>query len=267
MTQTMYSTSNNLQKLLPILVLFFVLFTGFCEAQTTTNTKTQKHDKIFYLVTNDKNIQAGDEFSLDFRPSMVNIEGYQFTLNYQLDLVDFIELNEGVAKQENFGSFPDKGVLTSSWEGELIEKEAILFSLVFRAKTDLKVSDVLSITSQLTPAEVYIKATADKGIQLWKDIKIDFAQDETGEQVVVLYQNEPNPVQNYTEIRYYLPKTTSTTLKIHDARGKVLELFQETSERGYHKIQLDARKYNDNILYYTLETDGFSATKKMVLVR
>jgi hypothetical protein len=44
-------------------------------------------------------------------------------------------------------------------------------------------------------------------------------------------------------------------------------LHNEAKEEGTHEIQFDATHLSSGIYFYTLTTENFSATKKMVLMK
>ncbi|MEE4310233.1 MAG: kelch repeat-containing protein [candidate division KSB1 bacterium] len=89
----------------------------------------------------------------------------------------------------------------------------------------------------------------------------------------MLGQNYPNPFNPVTNIDYQLPADSDITLQIVDIRGMVvLTLINERQSAGYHKIKWDGRDANGNpvaggLYLYHLKGDGFSQTKKMILIK
>jgi photosystem II stability/assembly factor-like uncharacterized protein len=83
-----------------------------------------------------------------------------------------------------------------------------------------------------------------------------------------LEQNFPNPFNPSTTIRFALPKTGFVTLKVYDAIGKEVEtLVSENMNAGLQEISYDASKLNSGIYFYRIYANGFTDTKKMVLVK
>lgn len=88
-----------------------------------------------------------------------------------------------------------------------------------------------------------------------------------------LYQNYPNPFNPVTRIRFDVPKingfkTRSVKLVMYDMLGREMAmLINQDLEPGSYKIDLDGSKYPQGFYYYKLITNGFSDTKKMVLIK
>ncbi len=83
-----------------------------------------------------------------------------------------------------------------------------------------------------------------------------------------LLQNVPNPFHDLTQIGFYLPKSTDGYLTIIDEKGSVVYRQKATYYQGWNQVTI---KNNDlkavGLLYYTLDTPDFSATKKMILLQ
>ena len=84
----------------------------------------------------------------------------------------------------------------------------------------------------------------------------------------VLDQNYPNPFNPVTVLRYRLPKRTQVKLTVTDATGKqVAVLVNEEQLLGSYSVPFDGSKYASGVYFYTLETNDFQQTKKMVLLK
>ena len=89
-----------------------------------------------------------------------------------------------------------------------------------------------------------------------------------------LYQNQPNPFVNKTSVGFYLParqgsaggpEAAEATLSIVDETGRVVYQQRGQFAKGENSIQLDRALINTTgLLYYKLETETDSATKKMI---
>lgn len=83
-----------------------------------------------------------------------------------------------------------------------------------------------------------------------------------------LKQNYPNPFNPVTKINYELPISNYVSLKIFDISGKeVSTLVNQVQTRGSYEVSFDASNLTSGIYFYKLETNSFSATKKMLLVK
>ena len=83
-----------------------------------------------------------------------------------------------------------------------------------------------------------------------------------------LYQNYPNPFNPVTSIKFDLPKSTFVTLKVYDMLGKeAAVLINEEREAGSYNVNWNATEYPSGVYFYTIETKGFSETKRMVILK
>jgi len=84
-----------------------------------------------------------------------------------------------------------------------------------------------------------------------------------------LEQNYPNPFNPSTKISYSIASAGNVKLRIFNAAGELVkELVNNHQDRGSYEITFDAANFSTGVYFYTIETaDGFTATKKMVLVK
>ncbi|MEM1319242.1 MAG: T9SS type A sorting domain-containing protein [Bacteroidota bacterium] len=82
-----------------------------------------------------------------------------------------------------------------------------------------------------------------------------------------LFQNYPNPFEEQTTIRFHLPEAASATLTIYDLTGKVVKTIGGNYTSGFHNVELKKSDLaGQQVLYYQLDTDLYSASMKMLLV-
>jgi len=83
-----------------------------------------------------------------------------------------------------------------------------------------------------------------------------------------LFQNYPNPFNPYTTIEYDLKKSSNIKINIYNINGQLIHNFSFRNQRpGKYKIDFDGNKLPSGIYFYRLETDKFTDTKKMILVK
>jgi photosystem II stability/assembly factor-like uncharacterized protein len=87
-----------------------------------------------------------------------------------------------------------------------------------------------------------------------------------------LEQNYPNPFNPTTHIRYSINKRQFVSLKVYDVLGKeVITLVKEEKEPGIYEVEFstfsEVNNFSSGIYFYQLETDSFTETKKMILLR
>jgi len=85
-----------------------------------------------------------------------------------------------------------------------------------------------------------------------------------------LSQNYPNPFNPTTLINYSIPKRSNVKLIIYDIKGEeVAVLIDKVHLAGNYTVNFDASKFNlsSGIYFYTLISDNFIQTKKMIYLR
>lgn len=85
-------------------------------------------------------------------------------------------------------------------------------------------------------------------------------------QDIKLYQNEPNPFNSSTIIRYYLPaQVGQAALHIFDLQGKLIKTLP-LSEKGNASVTIKSNELQPGMYIYSLIADGKEIdTKKMIL--
>jgi hypothetical protein len=84
----------------------------------------------------------------------------------------------------------------------------------------------------------------------------------------ILAQNYPNPFNPVTTVHYSLGNKQHVSLKVYDILGnEVANLVNEEKETGSYKVEFDAGNLSSGIYYYTIITDNFMQTKKMILLK
>ena len=90
---------------------------------------------------------------------------------------------------------------------------------------------------------------------------------------LTLYQNQPNPFNPSTTIRYYLPERMRVALDVYDVSGRlVARLVSEDQERGDKAVRWDGRgmlgrRVSSGVYYYRLQAGKEFISRKMVLLR
>ncbi len=83
-----------------------------------------------------------------------------------------------------------------------------------------------------------------------------------------LAQNYPNPFNPSTEISYAIPADAHVTLTVYNLLGQeMVTLVDDTKNAGRHTISWNAADNASGVYFYRLQTDDFSATKKMVFMK
>jgi len=87
-------------------------------------------------------------------------------------------------------------------------------------------------------------------------------------QAYELRQNYPNPFNPTSTIVYSVPRKSHVAIKVYDLTGReVMKLVNGEVLAGTHKVSFNGRNLASGVYFYTLESEGFVATKKMLLLK
>jgi hypothetical protein len=83
-----------------------------------------------------------------------------------------------------------------------------------------------------------------------------------------LDQNHPNPFNPATTISFALPEAGKVGLTVYDVTGRQIStLLSGWRDAGYHEVTWNASNLPSGIYFYRIETDQFTAVRKMVLLK
>ena len=83
-----------------------------------------------------------------------------------------------------------------------------------------------------------------------------------------LNQNYPNPFNPVTNITFSLPEAGQVNLTIYNFLGqRVAELVSAQFPAGLHQIVFDAGQFSSGVYIYQLSCDGYTASRKMIVLR
>lgn len=83
-----------------------------------------------------------------------------------------------------------------------------------------------------------------------------------------LSQNFPNPFNPVTNIAFSIPEESNVNLTVYDVLGREIKvLINEKLKPGNYQVDWNAQVYTSGMYFYRLQTDKFTDTKKMVLVK
>lgn len=84
----------------------------------------------------------------------------------------------------------------------------------------------------------------------------------------VLKQNYPNPFNPVTYIEFYIPELSLVSVTIYDLSGREIEkLVDQALSPGKFRVDWDASMLPSGVYFYMMETEKFSDSKKMILIK
>src|SRR5690606_8644375 len=126
-----------------------------------------------------------------------------------------------------------------------------------RALNSGTLSRVLSVTSEPTVAEAY---NAEGEIL---DVGLAFRSDITPVAEFELLENRPNPFNESTTIIFRTPHASTASVSIFDVTGKLVYSTTVDAQVGLNEVVVSGLEAR-GVLYCTVSTEGFSATRKMI---
>jgi len=219
------------------------------------------------LVMDEQTYNAGEIVSVPvYAENFDAINGFQLTLNFDVENLEFMEVEKGALNlgMNNLGfTHIQDGFINVSWsEANALnaQTENVLFTLYFNALNASAVSQDISLKNQLISAEAYNSDLKVIGVNLdiRNKIEVGFA----------LFQNTPNPFSNTTSVSFNLPEAGPAILKITDVTGRLLKSVNGDFRKGINTIQVKKSELDaSGVLYYQLDSEGHTATKKMVVIQ
>ena len=83
-----------------------------------------------------------------------------------------------------------------------------------------------------------------------------------------LQQNFPNPFNPSTQIKFSVPQASNVKLIVTDLLGReVATLVNDNLASGNYSVNFDANSVSSGVYFYTLITDNFKQSKKMILMK
>ncbi len=245
-----------------------------------------------YLIKTDENGYSYCAFST-YTPVVNNISNLQ-AMNLNLGIFNFISVsnyplatftpssgqNTSCAvipvELKSFNYKLDKGNLILSWS-----TATEINNMGFKIKRNNE--EIAYVPGSGTSTELRKYSFEDEkllnGDYVYALIQVDYdgTQNKIGELEVTinnipsdynLEQNFPNPFNPSTKINYAIPQNSYIILNIYNSIGeKVNTLVEGFKEAGYYQTAFDGSNLPSGIYFYTLSSDNFMTTKKMILLK
>lgn len=83
-----------------------------------------------------------------------------------------------------------------------------------------------------------------------------------------LHNNYPNPFNSSTLIKFSLPRSSQTIMRIYSTEGKLIEeLINVRFNAGNYEFKLDASNYSSGIYFVVLQADRFTDFVRISFVK
>jgi hypothetical protein len=227
------------------------------------SSPTEKRSQPVLFVYENQSFKANETVKVEIRSAEeMEMMGAQLALHFAGDKLTLNDILPG-----KWAIRPDQvnrqdALIRMSYDdpkGTAIGADEVLFTLVFTA-LEKGNTNAISLANEVMPAELYDLEASAKAIAL---------QPREGGSLMTtsLYQNEPNPFKDGTSVPFELATASSVTLRVLDVTGKQVFVQTATFEKGYHTLTISGSQLSGSgVYYYQLEADGFTASRKMILI-
>lgn len=190
--------------------------------------------------------------------SGLDIKGFQGT--FRLQNASNIVIQSGALIVNEADVFIQDQYMTVSAHELIDPANPVLFTLTITPEKELPSSDLLLLNSEKTQAEIYI---GDQ-LEVFAPI-LTFIEEPSHE--FTLQQNQPNPFNLATQIRFFIPAAGDVNISIHNVTGQVVFEHQQSYQPGEHSIVVDQEDLpNSGLYFYTAQYADKRIVKTMLAI-
>jgi aminopeptidase N len=85
---------------------------------------------------------------------------------------------------------------------------------------------------------------------------------------LILYQNNPNPFSDNTQIVFELPCEAPVKIAVYNVYGKLMSVIADkTMNMGKHEIEFSSSSLSQGIYFYSVESGKYKQIRKMVVIK
>ncbi len=243
---------------------------GDAKANNVGSSSTRNENKPLILNVKDDVVETGNTLNVKIDATNFDeINGLQMKLAFDANAIELQEIQNGTLDdltEQHFATQNAKlGEISLSWttneEKAKRFKAETVFTMVFKAKQNGRLSDWLHLEKNSDlQAEAY---NIEENVL---PIVLNFEGEKTSNEFVVL-QNQPNPFDASTEIKFRLPSAEKVSLQIFDLNGRLLQSKNESFPQGWNSLKIQKEDLpNSGVYYYRLATSNASFTRKMIMI-
>jgi hypothetical protein len=210
----------------------------------------------------DKYMETQEQWIPVYSLGAKNLAGFQFTL--ACEGCQILALKPGILPVDKNNMGVAEGRALMVWSHPLgleVPEEEPLFYLKTKCNQAQWLSKSLRLVSSPLAGEAYFGVPGLVGDLSLHFSKINQASSDR------LYQNEPNPFRFQTKIGFDSSKEQGFELQVHAQNGALILSKVGEATVGYNEWILQKSEFPANgVYYYTIRTDAWKETRKMVVV-
>ena len=202
-----------------------------------------------------------------------DIASFQLGIDYSSNALEFVEfIPSHTQPMTNVAHGHQTGKLKVSWfsnNGESISlaDTSSIFTIRFRAKSHIEdLSELIRLKDTVMPATAHRENGESLEVSLSFENDILTTIDQIPTQVQsTLYQNTPNPFHDFTTISFDLQESSRVNFSIQSINGTIVQMIEDHFKSGFHQIRVNKGNLEPGLYLYTLKTNNFTATKRMIV--
>lgn len=248
---------------------FIGLKAGDVSGNATVNLQSpldERGNKQIAFQTSDQSIKRGESIEVPiFMDDQMDLAGFQFTLDYSTDLLDFDHISTGAIQSfgsNNFTVDQNLGTIITSWTGSVEATKEPVFYLHFTANRDGQLKDQLSMSSNILSAEAY---TPDLDVT---SLSFHISGQQIATTSLEVSAASPNPFSDETIIDIKIPSSSNATMYVSNAFGQ--QVYQQSLDltEGINQVKL-----SQNVLgipgtyFYLIDTDFGTKQGKLIMIQ
>jgi len=231
---------------------------------------TAENRNTLSLIQNTVTGIAGNIVEIEIKADQIqSVVGMQMSLFLPTDLAQILEIDAkalGLNDDNIALNQLESGLINISWNqinpSDLTDK---IITIKLKLRKDVNAQAMFSLVNNTIQPEIYV--LEDNQVKPLS-IRLTEADGNNSSAQFELYQNIPNPFNDKTSISFSLPTESNITLTIFDINGKSVYQRKGKYEKGRHSIEVDNSFIEvGGLLYYKLDTDKDSATRKMIVIK
>jgi len=225
---------------------------------TDIDSRSLSSAKILHDVIN---TSQNNEYQIPFYlENDQSLSGMQLALSMSHNDLQVVDVISGAIQINDEMLNLTESELKLSWVGERtvdVKKSEVLFYVTVRTESEI-LRDAFTSNNESFNSELYNENLEVVNVNVER---------KTSVEENILYQNAPNPFNAITNIEFELTQNAQASLTIFDPNGKVAKVIKGNFVKGINRITINANDLNGNgIYYYQLDSEHFSATRKMIFI-
>ncbi|MEM1118888.1 MAG: cohesin domain-containing protein [Bacteroidota bacterium] len=237
------------------------------------------------LVISDASGETGERVAVEVMVmGFSDVTSMQFSVNWDSTILRFESIDNltpelpGFSEREIGLLDAPSGAIRVAWfdnaiSGVSIPDSTALFTLQFEVIAETPANSNITISDE--PIVIEFTDSNNSAIELSSVVEGAVTVGDQSTSITYLpapngmelYQNEPNPFRALTNITAIFPSTEPAQLQIADVTGKIVYQYRFQAVQGKNTIAIGSNLLNTpGTYYYTLKSDRYQLTRKMILI-